>query len=104
MHRMSTAPTTSLEHGEHVERKELQLPPKRQVAGDAALQEDNSNPLSATRLNDAVSQNLSLLAQLMRLKIWYLQIRRTHWMLQNVLPQMGPRKPGLVLIPPTGPL
>jgi hypothetical protein len=54
MHRMSTAPTTSLEHGEHVERKELQLPPKRQVAGDAALQEDNSNPLSATRLNDAV--------------------------------------------------
>ncbi|KAL1797559.1 hypothetical protein ACET3X_004165 [Alternaria dauci] len=54
MHRMSTAPTTSLEHGEHVEREELQLPSKHQATGDAVLQGNNSHSLDAALLDDNV--------------------------------------------------
>ncbi|KAI4919749.1 hypothetical protein J4E90_001886 [Alternaria incomplexa] len=52
MHRMSTAPTTTLEHGEHLEREELQLPPRYRTTDDATLKEHDTDSLGAAHLGD----------------------------------------------------
>jgi hypothetical protein len=55
MHRMSTAPTTTLEHGEHLEREELQLPPRHQATGDSAPKKHDTHSLGSAHLGDDVT-------------------------------------------------